>query len=98
MAMFDLPVDSRKMRKAATRFRKSLLERGFSMLQFSVYARFFQSQEASETYRKQIHYEIPECGSVRLITLTDAQFGKMEVFDGKKRQDPEAPPGQLLLF
>ena len=36
---FDLPVVEKEQRKAATRFRKFLLDDGYQMLQFSVYAR-----------------------------------------------------------
>ena len=41
---------------------------------------------------------IPPLGQVRLITVTDLQFGKMEVFYGKKPRDPEEIPEQILLF
>ena len=39
MAMFDLPVMTYMERKVATRFRNDLLDHGFLMIQFSVYAR-----------------------------------------------------------
>src|SRR5688572_3036734 len=39
LAMFDLPVVTKKERKVATRFRNDLLDEGFLMIQFSVYAR-----------------------------------------------------------
>ena len=37
--MFDLPVGTKAERRAATRFRQSLLDDGFEMAQFSVYLR-----------------------------------------------------------
>ena len=39
MAMFDLPVMTQEERKVASRFRNDLLDNGFLMIQFSVYAR-----------------------------------------------------------
>lgn len=39
MAMFDLPVLLEEERKEAARFRKSLLDDGFIMIQYSVYSR-----------------------------------------------------------
>ena len=39
MAMFDLPVMTDKERKMATHFRNDLIDHGFLMIQFSVYAR-----------------------------------------------------------
>lgn len=47
--MFDLPVMTDKERKAATRFRNDLLDNGYLMIQFSVYARpcvTFEQMEA----------------------------------------------------
>jgi len=97
-AMFDLPVDTAEARKEYTHFRKALLRQGFMMLQFSIYARFFAGEEASESHRKRIRAILPHGGQVRLMSVTDKQFGKMEVFYGKKQETAEKPPEQLLLF
>ncbi|MCX7703766.1 MAG: CRISPR-associated endonuclease Cas2 [Planctomycetota bacterium] len=97
-AMFDLPVDTPKGRKEYARFRKALLAEGFTMLQFSVYARYCPSEEASKIYRNHVREVLPPEGEVRLLSVTDRQFGKMEVFFGKKRKPTETPPPQLMLF
>ena len=39
LIMFDLPTETKKQRKAATDFRKSLIADGFTMFQFSIYVR-----------------------------------------------------------
>jgi CRISPR-associated protein Cas2 len=96
--MFDLPVDTKKARKEYTRFRKALISQGFLMLQFSVYARYCASEEAGQVHRNHIHGILPPDGQVRLMSITDRQFGKMEVFYGKLRQEAEQAPQQLMLF
>jgi len=96
--MFDLPVDSQPARRNYTRFRNLLIKHGFYMMQFSVYARYFQSEEASETIRRRIRQGLPPHGHVRLLLVTDKQFGKMDVFHGKKKEPTEKSPDQLLLF
>jgi CRISPR-associated protein Cas2 len=98
LAMFDLPVDTPENRREYTRFRKALLQRGFMRLQFSVYARFLPSEEASLVYRKAVRAALPPGGEVRLMAVTDRQYGKMEIYFEKKRKPREAPPPQLLLF
>jgi len=98
IALFDLPVDDQNHRRAYTRFRRSLLREGFSMLQFSVYARYCSSEAASDAFRRRLRLEIPEDGQVRLVAITDRQFGRMEVFCGKTKTLAEQPPDQLLLF
>ena len=97
-AMFDLPVTSPEARKEYTLFRRLLLEEGFEMFQFSVYGRAFASEEASESQRKKIKDQLPPEGQVRLLLVTDKQFGKMEVFNGAKRTATEVAPPQLTLF
>ncbi len=97
-AMFDLPVTTKAARKQYTRFRTALLREGFSMMQFSVYARFCPSEEASQTLRKHVESVLPPEGQVRLLAVTDRQFGKMEIFYGKNREAVEEPPPQLMLF
>jgi CRISPR-associated protein Cas2 len=97
-AMFDLPVGTAQARHEYTRFRKALLKEGFLMLQFSVYARYCQNEERSEAFRRRLRGALPPDGEVRLISITDRQFGKMEVFAGKKRRSAEEPPQQLMLL
>jgi len=97
-AMFDLPIETKEMRRDYARFRKYLLSQGFSMLQLSVYARHCPSEESGEGIRRRIGESVPPHGQVRLLLVTDRQFGKMEVYFGKSRRPTEEPPPQLMLF
>ncbi|HLA85146.1 MAG TPA: CRISPR-associated endonuclease Cas2 [Thermoguttaceae bacterium] len=97
-AMFDLPTDTKKAKKQYVEFRRLLLEEGFSMLQYSVYARYCASEEHSTAHRRRIHASLPPDGHIRLVAITDRQFGKMEIFYGKKRDPAEEAPQQLMLF
>ncbi|NNN21722.1 MAG: CRISPR-associated endonuclease Cas2 [Acidimicrobiales bacterium] len=97
-AMFDLPVDSAEARKSYTRFRKALIKEGFSMLQYSVYARYCSSEELATAHRSQIRMVVPARGQVRFLNVTDHQFGKMEIHYEKSVLPPENKPSQMLLF
>jgi CRISPR-associated endonuclease Cas2 len=48
LVTFDLPVETKKQRAAATRFRNDLLDLGFEMSQFSNYLRFCNGKEQFE--------------------------------------------------
>ncbi|MFN5287033.1 MAG: CRISPR-associated endonuclease Cas2 [Planctomyces sp.] len=98
MAMFDLPVDDVPARRRYARFRRLLLNNGFSRLQYSVYARCCESEATAVTQRSQISQKLPPDGHVRLLMITDRQFGKMEVYQGKTRAANEQKPRQLELF
>ncbi len=97
-AMFDLPVGTKEERKEATRFRVFLLSQGFFRLQWSVYAKHFTSEEGAAGVRGRVRGALPDRGHVRLLLVTDRQFGKMESFIGRKQHGNEPPPEQLLLF
>ena len=97
-AMFDLPVKTRRDKRNYVRFRNLLLDAGFCQMQFSVYARVCPTEEAAETYARRVRDQVPANGHVRLLAVTDRQFGKMEVYFGKKRLEVESEPTQLALF
>lgn len=98
MVLFDLPTETKKDRRRASKFRKNLLENGFTMFQFSIYMRFCQSRENAEMQVKRVQNSLPEKGKVGILTITDKQFGRMEIFYGVEKQKTEAPAQQLTLF
>ena len=98
IAMFDLPTDTPKARKAYARFRKDLLSDGFTMMQYSVYIRHCASIENAKVHVARMGRCVPAAGEVRFLTITDRQFGRIEVHVGKTRQAPPNPPAQLEFF
>lgn len=98
LVMYDLPTETKKDRKLAARFRKDLLQDGFSMFQFSMYLRHSASAENAEVHKRRVKNLLPEQGKVGILQITDKQFGQMEIFYGTKIQQHEAIPQQLELF
>lgn len=98
MVMFDLPTSTKEDRRNYTRFRKKLVENGFMQLQFSVYARPCMSDDTAQNFRVKIEKWVPRFGQVRIMLFTDKQWGRMEVFFGKKRAPTEEAPQQLTIF
>ena len=97
-AMFDLPVDKPELRHEYAKFRAALRRQGFTMLQYSVYVHYTASDETEETLRRRVQAALPSHGQVRVISVTDRQFEKMEIYVGKKRKPVEDPPMQLTFF
>ena len=98
LAMFDLPTDTKAARRAYHDFRESLLDDGFTMMQFSVYARHCPSEENAAVHEARIRASLPDDGEVRVIVITDKQFERMKVFYGKTRKATEKPPEQISFF
>jgi CRISPR-associated protein Cas2 len=98
LVFFDLPTETDVDRKRYTKFRKKLLDDGFSMFQFSIYLRHSSSRENAEVHIKRVKTMLPELGHVGIICITDKQFGQMELFIGKKETPLPDIPQQLELF
>ena len=98
MVMFDLPVLTREEKREYARFRKYLVGEGFLQLQYSVYAKFCASRENAQKYYRYIESAVPPEGHVRILMITDKQFGDMVSLYGKSAQEVEKKPEQLLLF
>ena len=98
LVFFDLPTETKKDRQVATRFRKHLLNDGFSMFQFSIYMRFCASRENSEVHIRRLKNNLPPHGKIGFMQVTDKQFGMMEIFYGQKSVETEKPSQQLELF
>jgi CRISPR-associated protein Cas2 len=98
LVFFDLPTETKKQRSVATKFRKSLLDDGFNMFQFSIYLRHCPSKENTEVHIKRVKKSLPEEGKIGILSITDKQFGQMELFFAKKETDLPTMPQQLELF
>lgn len=95
---FDLPVTTKKERKAATFFRKKLEKDGFNMMQFSVYTRHCASRESADVHIRRVKREIPEYGQVSILMITDKQYAEILNYFAHKAQSLPSGGQQLELF
>jgi CRISPR-associated protein Cas2 len=97
---FDLPVGTKNQRKAATGFRQFLLDDGFQMIQFSVYARPCVSFARQETHLERVKKTIPPEGKVRAFFVTRAQWERAFIIFGSpgKEVPAEEMPEQIQLW
>ena len=98
LALFDLPTQSKKQRRAYSVFRKDLLESGFTMMQYSVHQRHCSSPENAQAHIARMGRRLPPEDEVRFITITDKQFEHIRIFWGKQRMPSEKTPDQLTFF
>jgi CRISPR-associated protein Cas2 len=98
LVFFDLPTETPRERKIYARFRKDIMKDGFQMFQFSIYLRHCASAENAEVHIKRVKSILPEKGHIGIMTITDKQFGMMEIYRGRKPAEPADIPQQLELF
>jgi CRISPR-associated protein Cas2 len=95
LVFFDLPTETKKERSIASKFRKEILRDGFAMFQFSIYLRHCSSRENADVHINRVKRLLPEKGHIGIMTVTDKQFGMMELFYGKKEKALPDTPQQL---
>jgi CRISPR-associated protein Cas2 len=98
LVTFDLPVETKKQRAAATKFRQHLLDIGFEMSQLSNYLRFCNGKEQFEGYVRQIEAALPEWGDIYIFQFTDRQYENIVRFSDQARKKRRKNPEQLALF
>ncbi len=95
---FDLPTDTLKDRREATKFRNNLIDDGFSMFQFSFYIRHCASRENADVHARRVRSYLPENGYVGMMYITDKQFSQIEIFFQQEKTPPVHEGVQLELF
>lgn len=95
---FDLPVGTKDERRVATRFRNFLKDDGYMMLQFSVYARIMRGEEAVDKHVLRVTKNLPTKGSVRVLQVTDKQYGRMKLLLGEAKKSERVAPMQMVLL
>ena len=99
LIFFDLPVKTKAERHTATRFRKFLLNDGYYMVQYSVYARICNGTDSVATHRARLEPEIPKKGSVRMLVVTEKQYNSIEILTGHPEfYDKPQEKEQLMEF
>lgn len=98
LVFFDLPTETAAQRKIYSKFRKDILKDGFTMFQFSIYLRHCASRENADVHIKRVKKILPEKGHVGIMTITDKQFGMMEIFRGQAPEKAASPVQQLEMF
>lgn len=98
LVFFDLPVTTKKERHLATAFRNFLLNDGYYMLQYSVYARLCNSVENANQHFARLTKEAPKGGSVRCMIITEKQYANMKIICGQRTQQEKPVEFYQMTF
>jgi len=79
ICFFDLPTQTKRERKRYTIFRRKLMQAGFVMMQYSVYIAQVRGTHQVQDRIDKVKSFSPKNGEVRLLTVTDRQFDRMEM-------------------
>ncbi len=97
IVMFDLPTNTKKQRRSATKFREFLLDCGFTMTQYSIYIRLLSGKERARVLERKIGVHVPTEGSIQILCITDKQYENIKSYHGHS-MIKKTMPQQLQLF
>jgi CRISPR-associated protein Cas2 len=98
IVFFDLPTETKKNLKDYRRFVKGLETDGFNRFQWSIFMRHCPSMDNATVHIKRVKSMLPPKGHVCIMHLTDKQFGMMEVYLSRKKEEVPQGHQQLELF
>lgn len=98
LVIFDLPVGTKPQRREATRFRKLLVDLGWTMEQFSVYVRYAPTGMSVVPEVSRMRSLVPAQGKVEIISVSDRQWSKAIRFFNSSPEEPPDPPSLVTLF
>lgn len=99
LLFFDLPTVTKAEKRAYTQFRRFLLNDGYDMIQWSVYARLLNGTDAEKKHLRRLADNLPPAGSIRCMTVTEKQFAGIRLLVGTLGiQEKKVAAAQMLLF
>ena len=99
LVFFDLPVKTKAERSSAARLRNFLLNDGYHMIQYSVYARVCNGMDAVKKHRARLRANLPPNGSLRMLVITEKQYESIEIMLGALTEaDDPFEVEQLSIF
>lgn len=95
---FDLPMETPKEKRLYRLFRKSLIENGFEMLQFSVYVRTCPNRSFASKFYKKLQKCPIEDGNIRLLAVTEKQYEDMVLLIGHQTRQESIVGNKKLVI
>lgn len=98
MVFFDLPTLTSMDKREYRQFRKFLINRGFVMVQQSVYSKLALNQTAAKNIVASVKRNSPAEGVVQMLVVTEKQYGKMEYVIGEKQSNVIDSDERLVIL
>lgn len=87
IVFFDLPTETGDDKRQYRKFRKFLIQKGFLMMQESVYCKLALNTTVADSIVQAVKANKPETGLVQLLVITEKQFSRMEFIVGTSQND-----------
>ena len=87
IVFFDLPTETGENKRQYRKFRKFLIQKGFLMMQESVYCKPALNTTVADAIVQAVKANKPNEGLVQLLVITEKQYARMEFVIGSSKSD-----------
>lgn len=98
LLIYDLPMIEEEDRRIYQRFHNKLISTGFYMLQYSVYAKVIQNDQAYKQLIAKVNKILPQKGNIALLKVTEKQYEDMVYLRGEKNKFDALVGGKELII
>lgn len=97
--MFDLPTETSTDRRNYRRFRKFLIENGYSMMQYSIYSKIILNRSVLNYQKVKLKQNAPPKGHIETLVVTENQYVNKETIIGdSNRTEQENSTKRMLVL
>lgn len=97
IVMFDLPTETSMDRRNYGKFRKFLLQNGYSMMQYSIYSKIILNRPVLIYQKKKLEQNAPPKGYVNTLIITENQYVNIEAIVGDKRRSNQEDSTKRMI-
>lgn len=97
--MFDLPMETSADKRNYRRFRRFLIENGYSMMQYSIYSKIILNRSVLNYQKVKLHENAPSKGQIDTLVVTENQYVNIETIIGDTvRTDQETSTDRMIII
>lgn len=97
IVMFDLPTVTSTDLKNYRKFRKFLIENGYSMMQYSVYSKIILNRTVLNFQMKKLRDNAPKNGYIEALIVTEKQYANIEIIVGEDQRSYQLHSTERLM-
>lgn len=99
IVMFDLPTETSADKRNYRKFRKFLIQNGYSMMQYSVYSKIILNRSVLNYQKIKLKQHAPPKGFVDTLVVTENQYVNMETIVGdEERSNQEHSTKRMIVL
>lgn len=97
--MFDLPTETSADRRNYRKFRKFLINNGYTMMQYSVYSKIILNRSVLNYQKLKLQEKSPSKGQIDTLVVTENQYVNIETIVGDAvRTDLEESTDRMIIL